>query len=97
MHTGQCADHLEFDDDLILDQQFSDIFANDHVVMKYADSPLLDNAEPALSHLMGKGILTGFLNEPMTQRIGTLESTPNDPLGHRRQRPRIPFIPRLSP
>ena len=32
------------------------------------------------------------INEPMTERIGSPESTPNDPLGHQQQQPHIPFI-----
>jgi hypothetical protein len=28
----------------------------------------------------------------MTERIGNLKSTPNDPIGHRQQQPRIAFI-----
>ena len=49
MHVAQRADDLEFDDDTVLDQQVGGKFANDNVVVKDDDSPLLDGAEPALS------------------------------------------------
>jgi hypothetical protein len=92
MHVAQRADHLEFDDDLVLDQEVSGKFANDHVVVKDHDFSLLDGAEPTLSHFVGKGILIDLFNEPMTERIGNPESAPDDPLGHRQQQPCIPFI-----
>jgi hypothetical protein len=44
MQVAQRADHLEFDDDLVLDQEVGGIFANNHVVIKDDDSPLLDGA-----------------------------------------------------
>jgi hypothetical protein len=50
--------------------------ANDHVVIKDDDSPLLDDAEPALAHLVSKGVLVNRFNEPMTERIGNPESAP---------------------
>jgi hypothetical protein len=31
MHVAQRADHIEFDDDLVLDQEVGGIFADDHV------------------------------------------------------------------
>ena len=92
MHIAQRADDLEFDDDLVLDQQVGGKFANDNVVVKDDDSPLLDGAEPALSHFVGEGVLVDLFNEPMTERIGNPESAPNDPLGQRLQQPRISFI-----
>jgi hypothetical protein len=60
MHVTQRADHLEFDDDLVLDDHVGGIIANDHVVVKDHDSPLLDDAEPGLPHLVGKGISETF-------------------------------------
>jgi hypothetical protein len=51
---------------------------------------------PELSHLVGKGIFGNLFNEPMAERIANPESTPNDPLGHRRQQPRIPLNPGTS-
>ena len=92
MHVAQRGDDLEFDDDLVLDQQVGGKFANDNVVVKDDDPPLLDGAEPALSHFVGEGVLVDLFNEPMTERIGDPESTPDDPPGHRLQQPRIPFI-----
>jgi hypothetical protein len=56
MHVAQRCDHLEFDDDLVLDDQ---------VVVKDHDSPLLDDPETGLSHLVGKGVLVDLFNEPM--------------------------------
>jgi hypothetical protein len=47
---------------------------------------------PALSHFVGEGVLVHLFNEPMTERIGNPERTPNDPLGQRLQQPRIPSI-----
>jgi hypothetical protein len=38
MHIAQRADDLEFDDDLVLDQQVGGKFANDNVVAKDDDS-----------------------------------------------------------
>jgi hypothetical protein len=92
MHAAQRADHLEFDDDLVLDQETGGIFANDYVVVKGDDSKLPDGAESSLSHLEGKGIFGKLFNEPMTERMGNPERTSDDPLGHRLQQPRIPFI-----
>ena len=92
MHIAQRADDLEFDDYLVLDQQVGGKFANHNVVVKDDDPPLLDGAEPALSHFVGEGVLVHLFNEPMTERIGNPESTPNDPLGQRLQQPRIPSI-----
>jgi hypothetical protein len=92
MPVAQRADHLEFDDDLVLDQEVGGLFANDHVVIKDDDSPLLDDAEPALAHLVSQGVLVNLFNEPLTERIGNPESVPNDPLGHRLQQQRIPAI-----
>jgi hypothetical protein len=77
MHVAQRGDHLEFDDDPVLDQEVGGIFANDHVVTD-DDSSLLDGVE--------------VFNEPTTERIANPESTTNDPLSHRLQQPRIPFI-----
>jgi hypothetical protein len=48
----------------VADQEVGGIFGNDHVVIKDDDSPLLDDAEPALSHLVGKGVLLNLLNNP---------------------------------
>jgi hypothetical protein len=83
MPVAQRGDHLEFDDDLVLDQEVGGIVANDHVVIKDDASPLLHGAEPTFSHLPGKGVLVNLFNERMTERIGNPESTLNDPLGQR--------------
>ena len=48
MHVAQRFDDFEFDDDLILDHQVGGILANDHVVVKDHDAPLLDDTEPGL-------------------------------------------------
>jgi hypothetical protein len=48
MHIAQPADHLKFNDDLILDQEVGGKFANNHVVIKDDDCPLLNGAEPGL-------------------------------------------------
>ena len=66
------------------------VVANDH------GSPLLDDAEPGLSHLVGQGVLVDLFNEPMTERIGNSESTADDPPSHRLRQPRISCI-RLHP
>ena len=50
MHVAQRGDDLEFDDDLGLYYRIGGIFADDHVVGKDPDSPLLDDAESGLSH-----------------------------------------------
>jgi hypothetical protein len=92
MHVAQRGDYLEFDDDLVLDYQVGGIFADNHVVVKDYDTPLLDDAEPGLSHLVGKGVLVDLFNEPMTERVGNPESTADDPPSHRLQQPPIPFI-----
>ncbi|MGD0108610.1 MAG: hypothetical protein ABSC06_31905 [Rhodopila sp.] len=92
MHVAQRVDHLEFDDDLVLDEEVGGEFANDQVIVKDNGSPLLDGAGPALSHLMGEHVLVYLFNETMTERIGNPESTPDDPLGHRLQQTRIPSI-----
>jgi hypothetical protein len=55
VHVAQRPCHLEFDHDLGLDHEVGGLFANDHVVVKDNDSPLLDDAEPALWQLVGKG------------------------------------------
>jgi hypothetical protein len=52
------------------------------------DSPLLNDAEPAHSHLVGRGIFAKLSNEPITERIGNTERTRNDPLSRRLQQPR---------
>jgi hypothetical protein len=78
MHVAQRGDYLKFDDDLILDHQVGSIFAGDHVVVKDHDSPLLDDAEPGLSHFVGKGVFVDLFNEPMTERIGDPERTSDD-------------------
>jgi hypothetical protein len=75
-----------------LDQEVGGQFANDHVVVNDHDSPLLHDAEPGLSHLVGEGVLIDLFNEPMTKRVGNPECTADDPLGHRLQQPSIPFI-----
>src|SRR5476651_599789 len=75
MPVAQRADHLEFDDDLVLDQEVGGLFANDHVVIKDDDSPLLDDAEPALAHLVSKGVLVNLFNEPMTERMSSVLAT----------------------
>jgi hypothetical protein len=92
LHVAQRGDNLAFDDDLVLDDQVGGIFADDHVVAKDHDSPLLDDAEPRLSRLVGKGVLVDLFNEPMTERIGDPERSADDPPSHRPQQPRIPFI-----
>ena len=76
MHVAQAWDDLEFDDDLILDNQVGGISADDHIVTKDHDSPLLDDPEPGLSHLVGKGVLADPFNEPMTERICDPEAQP---------------------
>jgi hypothetical protein len=48
MHLAQCAGHLEFDDDLVIDYQVGGLFADSHVVVKDHDSPSLHDAEPGL-------------------------------------------------
>jgi hypothetical protein len=60
------------------------------VLVKAHNPPLLDDAEPG--HLVGKGILIEHFNEPIAERNANPESTPNNPLGHSHQQPRIPFI-----
>ena len=65
---------------------------NNVIVAKDHDSPLLDDAEPRLSHLVGQGVLVDLFNEPMTEPIGNPESTADDPPSHRLQQPRIPCI-----
>jgi hypothetical protein len=85
MLVAQAADHLAFNDDLVLAQEVGGIFANDYVIAKDDDSLLLDGAEAGLPHLVGKGIFGKLFNEPKTERIGSLKGTPNDPLGHRQQ------------
>jgi hypothetical protein len=92
LEVAQRPDPLEFDDDLILDQEVGDKFANNHVLLKDHDSPLLHDTEPAFPHHVRKSVPIDRFNEPMTKRIGNPKSTPNDPFGHRLQRPRIPFI-----
>jgi hypothetical protein len=57
MHVAQRRDHLEFDDDLVLDYQVGGIFADDHAVVNDHDSPLPDDAKPRLARLVGKGVL----------------------------------------
>jgi hypothetical protein len=57
MHVAQRTDDLAFDDDLVLDRQVSCKFANDNVVVKDDYSPLLDGAEPPLSHFVGEGVV----------------------------------------
>ena len=82
MHVAQRADDLEFDDDMVLDQQVGGKFADDNVVVKDNDFPLLDGAEPGTFAFRGRGrSLVHLFNEPMTERIGNPESTPNDPPG----------------
>jgi hypothetical protein len=93
MHVTQGWDDLEFDDDLVLDYQVGGVFADDHVVVKDHDSPLLDDAEPGLSHFVGKGVLVDLCNDPMTEPIGNPERTADDLPGHRLQQPCVPFIP----
>jgi hypothetical protein len=96
MHVAQPGDHLEFDDDLV--QEIGGIFANDHVVIKDDDSPLLDDVESALAHLVSKGVLVDLFNEPMTSALATLKVHPmirSATGSNRRASPssiRIPFI-----
>jgi hypothetical protein len=85
-------DDLEFDDNLVLDQQFGGEFANDHAVVKDNASPLPNRAEPALSHLVAKGIFGTFSTIPRPSALAPLKALPMRPFGHRRQQPRIPFI-----
>jgi hypothetical protein len=79
MHIAECSDHLEFDDDLVLDYQVGGEFANDHVIVKDDNPPLLGGAEPGLSRLVGKDIPIDHFSEPAAERIANPESTPNDP------------------
>jgi hypothetical protein len=74
MRVTQRSDHLEFDDDLVLDDQVGGIFADNHVVKKDHDSPLLDNAEPGLSQLVGKGISETFSTNPWPSALATLKA-----------------------
>jgi hypothetical protein len=76
MQVAQRADHLEFDDDLVLDQEGGGKFANDHAVVNDDASPLLGDAELGLSHLVGKRVLMDLVNEPMAERIGNRETHP---------------------
>jgi hypothetical protein len=92
MHVAQPGDHLEFDDDLILDQEAGGLVANDHVVIKDNAPPLLDDAKPAFAHLVSQSVLGNLVNEPITERVGNPESAPNDPRGRRLQQQRIPCI-----
>jgi hypothetical protein len=99
MLVAQPAGHLEFDDDLVLAQEVGGLFANVYVIVKDGDSLLLDGAEPGLPHLVGNGIFGKLFNEPMTERVGSPKSTPNDPLGHRQQQRASPAsicIPLIS-
>jgi hypothetical protein len=92
MRIAQGADHLEFNDDPVLDQEVGGLFTNDHVVVKDNDSAMLDGAEPALAQLIGKRILVNLFNEPMTERIGNPECASDDPFSHWYQQQGIPFI-----
>jgi hypothetical protein len=83
MPIAQRSDHLAFDDDQVLDN---------HGGEKNHASPLLDDAEPGLSHLVANGVPVDICNEPMVWRIGNPESTEGAPPGHRPDQPRIPFI-----
>lgn len=93
MRVAQRTDHFEFEDDPILGYEVGGIFADNHVVVKDHHSTLLHVAEPGLSYLMRQGILLDLLNGLVTERIGNLKSTPNDPFGDRPPKPQIPFIP----
>jgi hypothetical protein len=93
VHVAQWGNHLKFGDDLVLDQQAGGIFANDHAIARDDGAPLLNRAEPELSHLVGKGFFVNLFNEPRSGRVGNPERTRNDPLGRRPQQPRIPYIP----
>jgi hypothetical protein len=57
---------------------------------------LLDEPDPAFSQFVGEGVVVDFFTEPMTERIGNAENSPNDPFGHRLQQPGIPFHPSTS-
>jgi hypothetical protein len=92
VQVAQPSNHLKFNDNLVLDQKIGGLFANDHVVVKDDDTPLLNDTQPAFSHLVGQGILIDLFNKPGTQCIGNPERTPNDPLGHRLQQLAIPLI-----
>jgi hypothetical protein len=76
MHVAQRADHLELDDDLILDYHVGGIFADNHVVVKDHDSPLLYDADPALSHSVGKSISETFSTNPWPGALATLKAHP---------------------
>jgi hypothetical protein len=76
MHVAQRADHLEFDDDLVLDQQVGRRFPDDHVVVRDDNSPLRDGAEPALSHLAGRGISESFSTIPRPSALAVLKAHP---------------------
>jgi hypothetical protein len=75
-HCGTCPSLSAAGRGLVPDQEAGGVFANDHVVIRDDDSPLLDDAEPALAHLVSKGVLVNRFNEPMTERIGNPESAP---------------------
>jgi hypothetical protein len=73
-YVAQRSDHLEFDDDPVLDDQVGGLFADNHVVVKDQDSPLLDDGGPGLSHLMDEGISETFSTNPRPGALATLNA-----------------------
>ena len=64
MHVAQRADDLEFDDDTVLDQQVGGKFADDNVVVKDDDPPMLDGAEPVFRIWWARASWSTFSTNP---------------------------------
>jgi hypothetical protein len=89
MHVAWRADHLGFDDDLVLGQVVGGVCADSHVSTMIIGCRTMPS--PDFRIWWGKLLRKPF-RRTRAERIGKPKSTPHDPFGHRPQQPQIPFI-----
>jgi hypothetical protein len=71
---GPCC--LDFDDDLVFDDQVGEILADNYVVVNYVDGLLLDDGQPLLFKLVGEGSLVNLLEKSAAKALLTVKAPP---------------------
>jgi hypothetical protein len=99
VYAIQRLHNLQFDDNGVLNQHISRIFADNDIVVPDRDPMLLCHAETCLTQLMSKRILVNLLEKAGPERIHNIERASDYALGYSVQgnftlvHLRIPILP----
>ena len=70
--------NLQFDNDLVFDQEVGDELSDNSVVVPDGDCMLLLNLQSSFLQLKSKSILVDLFQKPVTQLFADLEGAAND-------------------